>query len=42
MALPLDPSLTPSEVGFLCEMQLVTVIPRQRLDGLELLGVSAS
>lgn len=42
MALPLPPGLTPSEVGFLCEMELVTVIPRQRLEGLELLGVSAS
>ena len=40
MALPLAPGLTPAEVGFLCEMSPVTVIPRQRLDGLELLGVS--
>jgi hypothetical protein len=40
MALPLPPSLTPSEVAFLCEMELVTIIPRQRLEGLELLGVS--
>ena len=40
MALPLPPGLTPSEVSFLCEMELVTVIPRQRLGGLELLGVS--
>lgn len=40
MALPLHPGLTPNEVGFLCEMELVTVIPRQRLDALELLGVS--
>ena len=40
MALPLPAGLTPSEVGFLCEMELVTVIPRQRLEGLELLGVS--
>lgn len=39
MALQLNPGLTPSEVGFLCEMELVTVIPRQRLDALELLGV---
>lgn len=39
MALPLPPGLTPAEVGFLCEMELVTVIPRQRLEGLELLGV---
>ncbi|KAK6388138.1 DNA replication protein psf2 [Meristemomyces frigidus] len=38
MALPLPPGLTPAEVGFLCEMELVTVIPRQRLEGLELLG----
>ena len=35
------PGLTPSEVGFLCEMEEVTVIPRQRLEGLELLGVSS-
>ena len=40
MALPLPPGLTPSEVGFLCEMELVTVVPRHRLEGLELLGVS--
>ncbi|KAF2161620.1 hypothetical protein M409DRAFT_28014 [Zasmidium cellare ATCC 36951] len=38
MALLLPPGLTPNEVGFLCEMELVTVIPRQRLDSLELLG----
>ncbi|KAF2720796.1 GINS complex, PSF2 component [Polychaeton citri CBS 116435] len=38
MALPLPPGLTPSEAGFLCEMEMVTVIPRQRLDELELLG----
>lgn len=40
MALPLSPGLTPSEVGFLCEMETVTVIPRQRLDSQELLAVS--
>lgn len=40
MALPLPPGLTPNEVGFLCEMEQVTVIPRQRLEALELLGVS--
>ena len=40
MALSLPAGLAPSEVGFLCEMELVTVIPRQRLEGLELLGVS--
>ncbi|KAF2269231.1 DNA replication complex GINS protein-like protein psf2 [Lojkania enalia] len=38
MALPLPPGLTPPEIAFLCEMELVTVIPRQRLEGLELLG----
>jgi GINS complex subunit 2 len=40
MALPLPPGLTPPEIAFLCEMELVTVIPRQRLERLELLGVS--
>ncbi|RKF83524.1 DNA replication complex GINS protein PSF2 [Golovinomyces cichoracearum] len=38
MALPLAPGLTPAEVAFLCEMELVTVIPRQRLESLSLLG----
>lgn len=40
MALPLQPGLTPMEVAFLCEMEMVTVIPRQRLESLNLLGVS--
>jgi len=40
MALSLPPGLTPSEVVFLCEMELITVIPRHKLEGLELLGVS--
>lgn len=40
MALTLPPGLTPPEIAFLCEMELVTVIPRQRLEGLQLLGVS--
>ena len=40
MAIPLPPGLTPSETAFLCEMEMVTVIPRQRLEGLNLLGVS--
>lgn len=40
MALPLPPGLTPPETAFLCEMEMVTVIPRQRLEGLELLAVS--
>lgn len=39
MALPLKAGLTPAEVAFLCEMEMVTVIPRQRLESLELLGV---
>lgn len=42
MALPLPPGLTPPEVAFVCEMEMVTVIPRQRLDRLELLGVSST
>lgn len=42
MAQSFKPGLLPSEVAFLCEMELVTVIPRQRLAGLELLGVSAT
>lgn len=40
MALPLPSGLTPPETAFLCEMEMVTVIPRQRLEGLNLLGVS--
>jgi len=40
MALPLPAGLLPPEIAFLCEMELVTVIPRQRLDSLQLLGVS--
>jgi hypothetical protein len=40
MALPLPVGLVPSEVAFLCEMELVTVVPRQRLDSMDLLGVS--
>lgn len=40
MALPLAPGLTPPEIAFLCEMESVTVIPRQRLESLQLLGVS--
>lgn len=40
MALPLHSGLDPSETAFLCEMELVTIVPRQRLEGLKLLGVS--
>ncbi|KIW55688.1 hypothetical protein PV05_04419 [Exophiala xenobiotica] len=40
MAFPQPPGLLPAEVAFLCEMEQVTVIPRQRLDRLDLLGGS--
>lgn len=42
MALPLPLGLVPSEAAFLCEMELVTVVPRQRLESIELLSVSHS
>lgn len=42
MALPLAPGLVPSEVAFLCEMELVTVVPRQKLESIDLLSVSSS
>ncbi|KAF3767145.1 GINS complex, PSF2 component [Cryphonectria parasitica EP155] len=38
MAHPLPPGLTPSEVSFLCEMEMVTVVPRGRLDSIDLLS----
>ena len=41
MALKLRRGLAPSEIAFLCEMEMVTVAARQRLEGLQLLGVSA-
>ncbi|ETS82650.1 DNA replication complex GINS protein PSF2 [Pestalotiopsis fici W106-1] len=37
MALPLPPGLVPTEVAFLCEMELVTIVPRQRLESIPLL-----
>ncbi|PWY73618.1 DNA replication complex GINS protein psf2 [Aspergillus heteromorphus CBS 117.55] len=40
MAFPLPRGITPPEISFLAEMEMVTVLPRQRLDGLELLGGS--
>lgn len=40
MATPDSFGLRPSEVAFLCEMELVTIVPRQRLEALDLLGVS--
>ena len=39
MAFSLGPGLTPPEIAFLCEMEMVTIVPRQRLERLELLGV---
>ena len=39
MAFPLPRGVTASEIAFLAEMETVTIVPRQRLDGLELLGV---
>ncbi|KAL3428503.1 DNA replication complex GINS protein PSF2 [Phlyctema vagabunda] len=38
MALPFPAGLTPMEVAFLCEMEIITVVPRQRLESLDLLG----
>ncbi|KAK4095722.1 GINS complex, PSF2 component, partial [Parathielavia hyrcaniae] len=38
MALSLPPGLTHAEVAFLAEMELVTVVPRQRLESINLLG----
>lgn len=39
MAFPLQRGLTPPEIEFLSEMEMVTVVPRQRLEELELLSV---
>ena len=39
MAQPAPPGLVPNEVALLCEMELVTVIPRERLPSMKLLGV---
>ncbi|KAJ5192271.1 hypothetical protein N7449_008413 [Penicillium cf. viridicatum] len=38
MAFPLPRGITASEIAFLAEMETVTIVPRQRLEGLELLG----
>src|SRR4051794_16860277 len=40
MSFPHPPGLTPPEIAFICEMELVTIVPRQRLERLDLLGVS--
>ncbi|KAI1002195.1 hypothetical protein K3495_g6005 [Podosphaera aphanis] len=42
MALPLQTGLTPKEVAFLCEMEMITIKPRQRLESLQLLGGSTA
>ncbi|KAK0715098.1 GINS complex protein-domain-containing protein [Lasiosphaeris hirsuta] len=38
MAHPLPPGLTQAEVAFVAEMELVTIIPRQRLESIDLLS----
>ncbi|KAL9059572.1 MAG: hypothetical protein Q9162_001077 [Coniocarpon cinnabarinum] len=38
MAQPSPPGLLPTEIAFLCEMELVTIIPRERLSSLHLLA----
>ncbi|KAI0165616.1 GINS complex, PSF2 component [Xylariaceae sp. FL1272] len=38
MALPLSSGLIPTEVAFLCEMEMITIVPRQRLESIPLLG----
>ncbi|KAK3378941.1 GINS complex protein-domain-containing protein [Lasiosphaeria ovina] len=38
MALPLPPGLTHAEVAFLAEMEMVTIVPRQRLESMDLLS----
>ncbi|PWY84682.1 GINS complex, PSF2 component [Aspergillus sclerotioniger CBS 115572] len=38
MAFLLPRGITPPEISFLAEMEMVTILPRQRLEGLELLG----
>ncbi|KAJ5921975.1 GINS complex subunit Psf2 subgroup [Penicillium verrucosum] len=38
MAFHLPRGVTASEIAFLAEMETVTIVPRQRLEGLELLG----
>jgi GINS complex subunit 2 len=39
MAFPLQRGLAPPEIEFLSEMETITVVPRQRLEELELLSV---
>ena len=40
MAFTRPPGLLPSEIGFICGMELITVVPREALERLDLLGVS--
>lgn len=42
MALPLPPGLTPAETAFLCENEPIEVVPRQRMESLDLLSVHPS
>ena len=42
MALPKPAGLVPSEVAFLCEMELITIVPRQRFESVDLLSVSVA
>ena len=39
MAQTAPPGLLPTEIAFLCEMEPVTIIPRERFSSLKLLGV---
>lgn len=39
MALPYQ-YMGPEEVAFLCESEMVTIIPRQKMEGLDLVSVS--
>ncbi|KAI0856637.1 GINS complex, PSF2 component [Xylaria cubensis] len=38
MALPLPSGLVPAEVAFLCEMEMITIVPRQRLESIPMLS----
>ncbi|GAW18620.1 hypothetical protein ANO14919_080990 [Xylariales sp. No.14919] len=38
MALSLQSGLVPTEVAFLCEMEMITVVPRQRLESIPMLS----
>ncbi|GAP90430.1 putative DNA replication complex gins protein psf2 [Rosellinia necatrix] len=38
MALPLPSGLVPTEVAYLCEMEMITIVPRQRLEPIPMLS----